>query len=44
MTREPTPEERLAALPAKIRALVESVQYWRKQEARALQEGAKEKP
>ena len=40
---KPTPESKIAALPAKIREAVERVRYWRKQEARVLQEGAKEK-
>ena len=39
----PTPDAKLAALPRKIRALVEEVQKRRAQEARVLAEGAKEK-
>jgi len=38
----PTPEEKLDALPLRLREAVERVQKARKQEARVLEEGAKE--
>jgi len=42
MTRKLTPEEKLAALPLRIREAVERLRKAREQEARVLAEGAKE--